>query len=77
MTVCQCVCCQEEFEESFFCEKCSNRKELIEREYPNPLWNGYSDDEYYTKEEWEEQGCTCMNCCTCHLTKNHSTKNEK
>ena len=61
-----CDCCDVEWEETFFCEKCSNKMELIETVEPKLDWQGWGDD-FEEGEEEVSTGNVCMNCCDCHL----------
>ena len=62
-----CDCCGEEWEESFFCKKCSHKFIGTKwEETPKVMWDGSGND-----MEWEEvdqfTGDVCGNCCRCHL----------
>lgn len=46
-----CDCCEEEWEETFFCETCSK----------------LAADERLGDDEHAGPVDVCMNCCTCHL----------
>lgn len=62
-----CDACEEVWEESFFCEKCSSggHEEIVEK--PNTMWDGDPHDETIFEEEWVSNGNICMNCCRCNL----------
>jgi len=61
-----CDCCGEEFEESFFCEKCSNQYIGTElEEVPDIRWNGVGDG-MVLKEVDQYSGMVCKNCCECN-----------
>lgn len=47
-----CDCCGEDWEDSFFCEKCSRL--ATEERIGDEEWGGYHHD-------------VCGNCCRCHL----------
>lgn len=63
----QCSCCSEEWEESFFCTKCSGL-ETFSAEFtlePNPFWCGSPSDEYVMRERDPEYMDVCFNSCQC------------
>jgi hypothetical protein len=64
-----CDCCGEEWEETFFCKKCSNKYVGTETvESPRLDWCGWPpQDEMEWVEEDVFSGDVCMNCCTCHM----------
>ena len=61
-----CDACGEEWEESFFCARCSSKGEFQTVMNPNPFWDGVPGEEYVEEEEWVFYGDVCMNCCGCH-----------
>ena len=61
-----CDACEETWEDEFFCKQCSSDGELIEREVPDPMWDGFPGKDMMTVEEWEPNGNICFNCCYCH-----------
>lgn len=61
-----CESCGEEWEESFFCEKCSAGGEYEIREVPNLMWDGLPSEEYVWEEVFVENGNICLNCCNGH-----------
>ena len=67
-----CDACEEEWEESFFCEKCSRGGRHEEVEAPNMFWDGYPGEECVMEEEWIPNGDICLNCCTCHFIKDQN-----
>lgn len=62
-----CDCCEEEWEEGFFCKKCSGLHSFDGEmeEVPNIFWDGNPDDEYVLKEREPEHRDICLNCCGC------------
>ena len=65
-----CDACGEEWEESFFCKKCSSGGHYEEVESPNIFWDGNPfESEYVMQEEWFPNGDICLNCCSCHYIK--------
>lgn len=60
-----CDCCGEEFEEEFFCEKCSGEPEIVEREVPKLDWDYGLGPDTEIVEECEFY-LTCFNCCPGH-----------
>ena len=61
-----CDCCGEEWEDTFFCEKCSNKMDVVEAMVPKLDWCGWGED-YEAGEEEINSGDVCFNCCVCHL----------
>lgn len=63
-----CDACEETWEDSFFCKKCSSggRTEIVEK--PNLMWDGDPKDEIVFGEEYIPNGNVCLNCCSCNLT---------
>lgn len=60
----QCDCCDEDWEEAFFCKKCSG-PDMVDDYEDDPL--DYSDSprqNLVVREVWTN---VCGNCCTCHL----------
>jgi len=62
-----CDCCEQEWEESFFCKECSHK-------FIGTEWVETPRLDYYgvgNEMEWEQEdqfsGDICGNCCTCHL----------
>ena len=59
----QCDCCEEEWEEEFFCSECSGvhtfdgETELV----PNILWEGGPNDEYVMREIEPKYMDICFN----------------
>lgn len=61
-----CDCCGEEWEEEFFCEKCSGVHDHGETEMvPNIFWDGNPGDEYVIEDVEPMHEDICMNCCNC------------
>jgi hypothetical protein len=60
-----CDCCNEEHEETFFCEECSNEY-IGTTESPRLFFYSWLEDEMEWIEEDVFSGDVCMNCCTCH-----------
>ncbi len=61
-----CDCCEQEWEKSFFCNKCSGF-ETIDCEVPNLMWGGWPPDEEMemgTEDIWND---VCLNCCPGHV----------
>ncbi len=58
-----CDICEQEWDESFFCKKCSSRLVLEETLTPKLIYYG-DGDEYEPDEDWVQYD-VCCNCCTC------------
>jgi hypothetical protein len=64
-----CDHCNEEWEESFFCNKCSGKYQGTEViESPKLIYYGCGNEMEF-EEEYVFSGDVCYNCCTCHLNK--------
>ncbi|MFW9872343.1 MAG: hypothetical protein ACFFG0_04510 [Candidatus Thorarchaeota archaeon] len=62
-----CNACEAEWEEDFFCDKCSSDSHYEEVEIPNDCWDGsVHGEEFVLEEEWISNGDICLNCCICH-----------
>ncbi len=62
-----CEHCEQEWEESFFCKKCSNQNMGAElEEVPDPMWDGFGDEMTWKMVD-QYSGDVCMNCCNCNL----------
>lgn len=64
-----CDCCEQEWEDEFFCDTCSHQIEGDWEEVPDPLWSGEPGGEYTYDYVEHDVGDICFNCCTCHLRK--------
>ena len=60
-----CDCCEEEWEESFFCPVCSGWYRE-EHEVPNLMWDGYPASEETEMEMEDVHKDICFNCCNDH-----------
>ena len=64
----RCDRCDEEWEESFFCTKHSNKFYTDMEEVPDIRWSGDSRTSGYIFEDVEHHtGNVCFNCCNCNL----------
>jgi hypothetical protein len=62
-----CDWCDEEWEETFFCKKCSNKylgTDLVKT--PKSIYYGVGEEMEMTEEDIFS-GDVCFNCCRCHL----------
>ena len=64
-----CDCCEEEWEQDFFCTKCSGVQhfdgEMVLE--PNLFWDGSPNDEYTWQDRESEYMDVCRNCCRCNV----------
>lgn len=61
-----CDCCEQDFEKSYFCEKCSNKYIGIKMVETPKLIYDYGNEMEWTEED-QFSGNICGNCCACHL----------
>ncbi len=63
----RCDCCEEEWEDAFFCKKCSSKAVTMTETVPDTMWDYDDRTPEYIERDYTTTLDVCMNCCTCHL----------